>query len=454
MRRGPFVLMSILLDAALVNLGIVVAFLIRFAGVLPAYNFDAYVRIAPAITVAYVVSAWVGGLYEPEDLDDVWTIAQRVMVASAIGTVLTAAIAFFGGTATVSFARLTLLIAWPVVATVLVVWRYLFLRFGSIRWPKQRVLVLGTGSVALELVSELERRRHWGWSCVGIVAAGQDDDGLTAHGSLAVGNVRDLERIVSDTGANRLIVVDPTHSRELIERLVLAHNLRIRIDVVPELYEVFIGQFDSQIGDIPLINVSGRRTPEYFPLVKRVLDIAFASALLVVAAPVLVAVALLILLEDGGPVVFRQKRVGKDGMPFEVLKLRTMVKDAEMLTGPVLAADEDPRITRIGRFLRSYRIDELPQAVNIVRGDMSFVGPRPERPYFVERYREMIPGYAERFRVRPGVTGLAQVSGGYATTPEHKLRYDLIYIYHSGAAMDMRIVLETLKVVLTGKGAR
>lgn len=454
MRRGPFVLMSILLDAALVNLGIVVAFLIRFAGVLPAYNFDAYVRIAPVITVAYVVSAWVGGLYEPEDLDDVWTIAQRVMVASAIGTVLTAAIAFFGGTATVSFARLTLLIAWPVVATVLVVWRYLFLRFGSIRWPKQRVLVLGTGSVALELVSELERRRHWGWSCVGIVAAGQDDDGLTAHGSLAVGNVRDLERIVSDTGANRLIVVDPTHSRELIERLVLAHNLRIRIDVVPELYEVFIGQFDSQIGDIPLINVSGRRTPEYFPLVKRVLDIAFASALLVVAAPVLVAVALLILLEDGGPVVFRQKRVGKDGMPFEVLKLRTMVKDAEMLTGPVLAADEDPRITRIGRFLRSYRIDELPQAVNIVRGDMSFVGPRPERPYFVERYREMIPGYAERFRVRPGVTGLAQVSGGYATTPEHKLRYDLIYIYHSGAAMDMRIVLETLKVVLTGKGAR
>jgi len=153
-------------------------------------------------------------------------------------------------------------------------------------------------------------------------------------------------------------------------------------------------------------------------------------------------------------VVFKQERVGKDLKPFEVYKLRTMVKDAEKLCGPVLAEEDDPRITRVGRFLRSYRIDELPQIVNILRGEMSFVGPRPERMHFVESFLAEIPGYRERFRVKPGVTGLAQVSGGYATTPERKLKYDLIYMFHQNLAMDVQIVLETLRVVLTGRGAR
>ncbi len=135
-------------------------------------------------------------------------------------------------------------------------------------------------------------------------------------------------------------------------------------------------------------------------------------------------------------------------------KLRTMIKDAEKLTGPVLAEEDDPRITRVGRFLRRSRIDELPQIFNILSGDMSFVGPRPERPFFVEQFVAEIPGYRERFSIKPGVTGLAQVSGGYATTPERKLKYDLIYMYHQNLAMDVQIVAETLRVVLTGRGAR
>jgi lipopolysaccharide/colanic/teichoic acid biosynthesis glycosyltransferase len=131
-----------------------------------------------------------------------------------------------------------------------------------------------------------------------------------------------------------------------------------------------------------------------------------------------------------------------------------MVKDAEQRSGPVIAGQDDPRITRVGRFLRRYRIDEIPQFLNIIRGEMGFVGPRPERPYFVEQLVEQVPGYKERFRVKPGMTGLAQVSGGYATTPERKLKYDLIYIYHQTLAMDIQIVVETLRVVLSGRGAR
>jgi lipopolysaccharide/colanic/teichoic acid biosynthesis glycosyltransferase len=131
-----------------------------------------------------------------------------------------------------------------------------------------------------------------------------------------------------------------------------------------------------------------------------------------------------------------------------------MVTDAEGDRGPVLAEENDVRVTAAGRVLRKYRIDEIPQLVNILKGEMSFVGPRPERPYFVEQYIAETPGYRERFNVKPGVTGLAQVSGGYATTPERKLKYDLIYMYHQTLAMDAQVVAETLRVVLTGRGAR
>lgn len=168
----------------------------------------------------------------------------------------------------------------------------------------------------------------------------------------------------------------------------------------------------------------------------------------------LLLAALAILMTMGAPIIFRQERTGRDLRCFDVYKYRTMVRDAEGLSGPVLAEEDDPRVTAVGRFLRRYRIDELPQLVNILRGDMSFVGPRPERPYFVEQFVAEIPGYRERFRVQPGVTGLAQVMGGYATTPDRKLKYDLIYMYHQSLAMDVQIVFQTLRVVLTGRGAR
>jgi lipopolysaccharide/colanic/teichoic acid biosynthesis glycosyltransferase len=131
-----------------------------------------------------------------------------------------------------------------------------------------------------------------------------------------------------------------------------------------------------------------------------------------------------------------------------------MIRDAEKTTGPVLATDDDERITPLGRLMRRYRIDELPQLANILAGEMSFVGPRPERPHFVERLVDAVPGYTERFKVKPGITGLAQVSGSYATTAERKLKYDLIYMYHQSLLMDLQILMQTVRVVLTGRGAR
>jgi len=251
-----------------------------------------------------------------------------------------------------------------------------------------------------------------------------------------------------------VIVVSPVALRELVESLVLADELNVRIDVVPELYEIFIGTVDALVGDIPLMQITSTSVPRYYAAAKRAIDIIGALFALVFAIPIMLLGSLAIILSDGFPVIFSQERVGRDLKPFQVYKLRTMVKDAEKLSGPVLAEEDDPRITGVGRFLRSYRIDELPQLFNILKGEMSFVGPRPERMYFVETFCDEIPGYRERFRVKPGVTGLAQVSGGYATTPERKLKYDLIYMFHQNLAMDVQIVLETLRVVLTGRGAR
>jgi lipopolysaccharide/colanic/teichoic acid biosynthesis glycosyltransferase len=160
-----------------------------------------------------------------------------------------------------------------------------------------------------------------------------------------------------------------------------------------------------------------------------------------------------VLLFSGHPVLYRQTRLGLRQQPFTVHKFRTMQRDAEA-SGAMPAEEDDPRVTGIGRYLRASRFDEVPQFVNVARGDMSFVGPRPERPEFIHGFMETEPLYIERFQVRPGITGLAQVSGSYATTAAIKLRFDLMYVYHQSLALDVRILLRTVQVVLTGKGAR
>jgi lipopolysaccharide/colanic/teichoic acid biosynthesis glycosyltransferase len=227
----------------------------------------------------------------------------------------------------------------------------------------------------------------------------------------------------------------------------------VRVDVVPELYEIFIGEVDSIVADIPLMEIT-HRPQQWYTTLKRLLDTLGSLVLLIVLSPVLLLAGLAVLVSMGWPVIFGQERLGKDMRPFKVHKFRTMVRDAEAESGPVLAEAEDPRVTPVGRFLRRYRIDELPQLINILVGEMSFVGPRPERGFFANDFVREIPGYRERFRIKPGATGLAQVSGGYATTPERKLKYDLIYMYHQNLLMDVRIVADTVRVVLTGRGAR
>ena len=191
--------------------------------------------------------------------------------------------------------------------------------------------------------------------------------------------------------------------------------------------------------------------------VKRVFDLVVASLLLIIALPVMIATAIVIVLESGFPIVYRQERVGRAGRVFQLAKFRSMRPDAEADGRPRWAASNDNRITRVGRFIRKYRIDELPQLVNVLKGDMSLVGPRPERPFFVDQLTQNIPFYAARHSVKPGLTGWAQVRYHYGATLDdaaNKLQFDLYYVKNHSLFLDLVVLFETVVVVVTGKGAQ
>lgn len=185
---------------------------------------------------------------------------------------------------------------------------------------------------------------------------------------------------------------------------------------------------------------------------KRVFDVVLSSIGLIVAIPLMVIIGIAIKLDTKGPIFYCQERVGKNGKVYTLYKLRSMHENAEE-NGAQWAEEDDPRVTKVGRFIRKTRLDELPQLFNVLKGDMSLVGPRPERPVFTYQFNEEIPGFINRLQVKPGLTGLAQVNGGYELGPAEKLEYDLYYIENRSIWMDIKIILKTIKVVLSGKGA-
>ncbi|MCL6635162.1 MAG: sugar transferase, partial [Peptococcaceae bacterium] len=213
-----------------------------------------------------------------------------------------------------------------------------------------------------------------------------------------------------------------------------------KVFLVPDLYEIMLAQARlEQVDDVPVFTVGRLAIPEEALVVKRATDVLLSLAALAAAAPIFVLIALAVKLDSPGPVFYRQKRLTLQGRPFYLYKFRTMVADAERESGPVLAAENDPRVTRVGRFLRAARLDELPQLLNVLKGDMSIVGPRPERPCFVDELVKEAPEYAYRMNVKSGITGLAQIAGRYSTSPEHKLKYDLLYARSYSPARDLAI---------------
>jgi exopolysaccharide biosynthesis polyprenyl glycosylphosphotransferase len=453
MSRKQWIFISVITDIVVVNLAMTAAFLLRFGGKLPTFNFEAYTSLAFFITLAQIVAFYIYDLYNVEEIGDSWDVVSAVVKAVSLGLVVNVFLTFFSRF--LSFPRPVFVIAWFLQIILLCGWRIVFTRILKIKWPAQRVLIVGGGEPAVEIIHELSRRAKWGYDVVGMVSGNGESIENGVDGVKVLGCIEELIPLIYSNNINRVIVASPNAHREVLEEFARSESTNVRVEVIPDLYEIIIGRVDhTLVSDIPLIQLTREPVAGWIYSLKRILDIFSAIAALVISSPLLIVSAVAIKFTSPGPVIYKQERIGQWQKPFHIYKFRTMVANAELKTGPVFASKNDARVTPIGRFLRKSRLDEFPQLVNILKGDMSFVGPRPERPFFVERYLREIPGYAERFKIKPGVTGLAQISGGYATNARNKLKYDLIYIYHQTFALDIQVILKTVKVLLTGRGAR
>jgi exopolysaccharide biosynthesis polyprenyl glycosylphosphotransferase len=345
------------------------------------------------------------------------------------------------------FPRSVLLVYIALDAIALALWRLLLDRLFP--QPRRRAVIVGTGKAA-SLIAEAIRRHPWtGVEVVGLVGA----KGAERPGLPLLGPVEDLTGIAERERIDEVIVTPEESSwKDRISERIPA-DWPADLLVWPSPFETMIGRLRFRIvGDLPLLEARMRPVEGIGAAAKRSFDIAVSAVLLVLSLPILLPAALVVAATSRGGVLYRQQRVGKDGRLFQLWKLRTMRRGAEGATGAVLSSPGDPRVTPVGRWLRALRVDEIPQLWNVLAGDMSLVGPRPERPEFTSRFAESVSGYRLRLSARPGLTGLAQVSGDYSTEPEIKLRYDLAYLNNWSLGLDIAILLRTLPVILTRRG--
>jgi sugar transferase (PEP-CTERM system associated) len=337
-------------------------------------------------------------------------------------------------------------------------WRLLFNSVTRSLHFEERVLVVGTGDAARKVTRQILDQKDFAYRVIGFI----DDDpsriGERIVNPGIIGTPADIPRMIAQHKVDRIIVgLSDRRGKLPIEELLHAKMAGVCVEEVTTTYERMTGKI--LIDDLRpswLIFSDGFRVSRLTRWLKRGIDLTLSLLLAIVSLPFMLVTAVAIALESGFPVLYRQERVGENGRPFTLYKFRSMRLDAEKGGTPIWARDGDDRVTRIGRFIRKTRFDELPQLWNVARGDMSFVGPRPERPFFVAELAKEIPFYQQRHAVKPGLTGWAQVKYRYGSSIEdatEKLRYDLYYIKHLSIVFDLTIVADTVKVVLFRKGA-
>jgi exopolysaccharide biosynthesis polyprenyl glycosylphosphotransferase len=440
-------------------LAYLVAFILRVVvplpltqGYLPAVRFAEVNHHWLELLLAQVATLYFLGLYETRAVLRPRPHVAALVAAAILQALILIAVYFFRQD--LVFPRSIFVVFACLNAAFLAIWRLgCSALLGG--YPRRRVLVVGTNAAAGEVIEAIRVQQWLGLDVVGIAASGRNGTRPSAlEGVPVLGRREELPLLCDRHAIDEVIIAsDPSWQDELLDAFSRAPRMRSRVSVVPSPFEILIGRRETlRLHDIPLIEVLEDVPGGAGSITKRLFDTVLAGLLLIVTLPVMALVALAVRLSSRGPVIFRQTRVGRNGEQFTIFKFRTMHEEAEVETGPVLATPNDPRVTLLGRLLRATRLDELPQLWNVLRGDMSFVGPRPERPEFVDGYQRDIHGYTERFKVRPGLTGYAQVNGEYHTSASTKLKYDLAYIHNRSLWLDLRILSETMKVMLTRRG--
>ncbi|ATB26852.1 capsular polysaccharide biosynthesis protein [Melittangium boletus DSM 14713] len=307
------------------------------------------------------------------------------------------------------------------------------------------ILVIGAGELGQRVIETVEGHKELGFRVVGLLSLHPDKVGQQVLGVPVVGHVKDVDTVLDARSVDQVIIAVPLEDQAAVKPLMEQLALRtVDVKVVPDLYQyVTLYGGLEEFGGLPIISLQGDPMAGWNMVAKRVFDILFALVALFVSAPFMLLVAIAVKLTSRGPLLYAQERMGMDGQTFHILKFRTMRTDAES-SGALMASKDDPRRTPIGTFLRKYSLDELPQFFNVLTGDMSLVGPRPERPVFIEEFKRQIPRYHLRHKVKAGITGWAQINGLRGQTSiQKRIEYDLYYIENWSLLMDLKILVRT-----------
>ena len=322
-----------------------------------------------------------------------------------------------------------------------------------------RAIIIGTGHAAKMAYDDLKRNKTLGMEVLGFIQLNgkAPDSSIGIKESEVLGSLDQIGRIMNEWQIQEVLVaLEPESKQDLVDVISEVDSPDISLKLLPDFYQMVSGlSKTNQIFGLPLIEVSPEPMPFWEKTTKRLFDILVSLIALVITLPIILVVSIAVKFTSKGGIIFRQVRVGMNGKTFTILKFRTMYENAEENTGPVWAEENDPRVTKVGYWLRKLRIDEIPQFINVLKGDMSLVGPRPERPHFVKQFTEQIPLYTRRLRVRPGITGWAQVKwkyGGSLDTVREKTKYDLFYIENASLKMDAKILINTILTIIKGQG--
>lgn len=383
------------------------------------------------------------------------TTARQCLVA-VFGGAATAVVLLYAAVPTSLLERSVLIPAAGIMFVLMLLTRHTAGAVASKDAFAERYLILGNGERARVIIDELGNGRYPYKRVIGMVPFEPGDPIADVP---VLNPPTSVERLVEELEVTHAVVCHPQPLPEPAARCVaLCEAAGIEVHPMESVYEMLTKRVPLfHVGDEWIATLDASARTLYATRVKRILDVILASIVLLITGPLILLLALLIKLTSEGPAFYRQERIGFHGRPFIFTKLRTMVHNAEADTGPVWATEDDPRVTPLGRFLRKTRLDELPQLWNVLIGDMSLVGPRPEREHFVTTFLQEIPLYGKRLLVLPGITGWAQVHHTYDSCVEdviEKLRYDLFYVNHVSFKLDLIVLLKTIGVVIRGRGAR
>ncbi|MEA1928341.1 MAG: undecaprenyl-phosphate glucose phosphotransferase [Candidatus Auribacterota bacterium] len=454
-----FTLISLISDSLVLFASMLIAFWASFGPpliwIFPATKgippFNEYLEAFPAILVVFLIVFKAFHLYQRKTyFSSTW---HFFAFTKAITITLFSLMALtFLYREDFSYSRRMLAWGWIFSIILITLSRRLIDRWEISRWRKnkdpRRILLLGMGDIAYRLLEKFMENPRWGGDVIGILKFNGDDIPEEFARLPVSGMVDEFESVIHNQSIDEVIItrLDLPHQR-IMEIILLCEKNLIEVKLVPDVLSIMTSQVEVvNLDGVPLLGL--RALPLHSTwnrFIKRILDLLSASVGLVISLPVLLICAAAVKLTSRGPIFYRQVRIGENGEEITIYKLRTMPVDAEKMTGPVLPQRDDPRATPLGSFLRHFSLDELPQFWNVIKGDMSLVGPRPERPIFVEQFKESIPRYMSRHLVKSGLTGWAQVNGLRGDTSiKMRVKYDMYYLENWSLLFDIKIILLTL----------